>query len=60
MEKKEVKEERTAADPGMKARMGRVKKDTGSFFDGARGGKYDLNPKNKDTVSFFDGARGGK
>ena len=41
MEKKEVKEERTAADPGMKARMGRVKKDTGSFFDGARGGKYD-------------------
>jgi len=60
MEKKEVKEERTAADPGMKARMGRVKKDTGSFFDGARGGKYDLNPKNKDTGSFFDGARGGK
>ena len=52
--------ERTAADPDMKRRMGRVKKDTGSFFDGARGGKYDLDPKNKNTGSFFDGARGGK
>ena len=66
MEKKPVgSTERTAADPGMAARMGRVKKDpklknTGSFFDGAKGGKYDRNPKNKDTGSFFDGAKGGK
>ena len=61
MEKKPVgSTERTAADPDMKRRMGRVKKDTGSFFDGARGGKYDLDPKNKNTGSFFDGARGGK
>ena len=61
MEKKPVgSTERTAADPDMKRRMGRVKKDTGSFFDGAKGGKYDLDPKNKNTGSFFDGAKGGK